>query len=121
LHCPFGEIDERSGGRKINVYCSLIGPRSNRQSLRTLRKSSSLWTRKTEKLWKNYVMTKSTPTLTQSGLLAVLLQRQRYKVIQLARRRAQRKHARAVLWSNLTWLLAVLAAPSLVDDCADRL
>ena len=26
-------------------------------------------------------MTKSTPTLTQSGLLAVLLQRQRYKVI----------------------------------------
>ena len=31
-------------------------------------------------------MTKSTPTLTQSGLLAVLLQRQRYRVIQLARR-----------------------------------
>jgi hypothetical protein len=30
------------------------------------------------------------PTLTQSGLLAVLLQRQRYKVIQLARRRAHR-------------------------------
>jgi hypothetical protein len=27
----------------------------------------------------NYVMTKSTETLTQSGLLAVLLQRQRYK------------------------------------------
>ena len=26
-------------------------------------------------------MTKSTPTLTQSGLLAVLLQRQRYRVI----------------------------------------
>ena len=25
-------------------------------------------------------MTKSTPTLTQSGLLAVLLQRQRYRV-----------------------------------------
>src|SRR5207237_1208607 len=55
---------------------------------------------------KNHVMTKSTPTLTQSGLLAVLLQRQHYKVIQLARRRVQRKHARAVLWSNLTWLLA---------------
>src|SRR5436190_5623893 len=38
-------------------------------------------------------MTKSTPTLTltQSGLLAVLLQRQRYAVIQLARRRAHRQ------------------------------
>ena len=36
----------------------------------------------------------------------MLLQSQHDKVIQLARRRAQRKHARAVLWSNLTWLLA---------------
>src|SRR4030095_8157113 len=51
-------------------------------------------------------MTRSTPTLTQSGLLAVLIQRQRYRIFQLARRRAQRKHARAVLWSNVTWLLA---------------
>ena len=41
-------------------------------------------------------MTKSTPTLTQSGLLAVLLQRQRCKVIELARRRAHRQQARAV-------------------------
>jgi hypothetical protein len=39
-------------------------------------------------------MTKSTQTLTQSGLLPVLLQRQRYKVIQLARRRAQSKRLR---------------------------
>jgi len=119
LHCPFGEIDERSGGRKINVYCSLIGPRSNRQSLRTLRKSSSLWTRKTEKLRKNYVMTKSTPTLTQSGLLAVLLQRQRYKVIQLARHRAHRKDMRAAFWSTLTWPWRVLTAPKLLDDSAE--
>ena len=43
---------------------------------------------------KHYVMT-STGTLTQSGLLAVLLQRQRYKVIDLARRRAHREQARA--------------------------
>ena len=50
-------------------------------------------------------MTKSTPTLslTQSGLLAVLLQRQRYRVFQLARRRAHRKQMCAVLWSTLTW------------------
>ncbi len=42
-------------------------------------------------------MRKLTPTLTQSGLLAVLLQRQRYKISQLAWRRAQRKHMRAAL------------------------
>jgi hypothetical protein len=41
-------------------------------------------------------MTKSTMTLSQSGLLAVLLQRQRYRVFQLARCRAHRKHVRAV-------------------------
>ena len=48
-------------------------------------------------------MTKSTPTLTQSGLLAVLLQRQRYRVFQLARRSAHRKRAQAALWDTLTW------------------
>src|SRR5213080_872558 len=42
-------------------------------------------------------MTTSTPTLTltQSGLLAVLLQRQRYAVIELARRHAHRQDLRA--------------------------
>ena len=55
---------------------------------------------------KNYVMT-STGTLTQSGLLAVLLQRQRYKVIDFARRRAQREQARAAFRSTLNWLLAL--------------
>jgi hypothetical protein len=53
------------------------------------------------------VMTKSNPTLTQSGLLAVLLQRQRYKVIELARRRAHREQARAAFRSTLNWLLAL--------------
>jgi len=51
-------------------------------------------------------MTKLTPTLTQSGLLAVLLQRQQYRVILLARRRAHRKQVRAAFWSILAWLLA---------------
>ena len=50
-------------------------------------------------------MTKSTQTLTQSGLLAVLLQRQRYRVIQLARRRAHRKRVRAAFWSSFTRLV----------------
>ena len=68
-----------------------------------------------EKNRKNYVMIKSTPTLTltQSGLLAMLLQRQRYAVIQLARRRTHRKHMRAALWSALTWPWGALTAPRL--------
>ena len=61
-------------------------------------------------------MTKLTPTLTQSGLLAVLLQRQRYKVFQLARRRAHRKDLRAAFWSTLTWPWRALTAPKLLDD-----
>ena len=55
---------------------------------------------------KNYVRT-SVATLTQSGLLALLLQRQRYKVIELARRRAHREQARASFQSRLNWLLAL--------------
>jgi hypothetical protein len=66
-------------------------------------------------------MTKSAPTLTltQSGLLAVLLQRQRYAVIQLARRRAHRQHMRAAFWTTLTWPWRALTAPKLVDDSAE--
>ena len=56
-------------------------------------------------------MRKLTPTLTQSGLLAVLLQRQRDKIGQLASRRAQRKHMRVGLWSTLTWPWRALTAP----------
>ena len=56
-------------------------------------------------------MRKLTLTLTQSGLLAVLLQRQRYKISQLAWRRARRKHMRAALWITLTWPWRALTAP----------
>ena len=65
-------------------------------------------------------MTKSIPTLTltQSGLLAVLLQRQRYAVIELARRRAHRQHMRAAFWSALTWPWRAFTAPRLSDDSA---
>ncbi len=56
-------------------------------------------------------MRKLIPTLTQSGLLAVLLQRQRYKVVQLAWRCAQRKHMRTAVWSTLTWPWRALTAP----------
>ena len=65
------------------------------------------------------IMRKLTPTLTQSGLLAVLLQRQRYKVIQLARRRTQRNHLRVAVWNTLTWPYRALTAPTLVGDSAE--
>jgi len=64
-----------------------------------------------EKNQKDYVMRQLIPTLTQSGLLAVLLQRQRYKIRQLARRRAQRSQMRAALSSTLTWPWRALAPP----------
>ena len=64
-------------------------------------------------------MRKLTPTLTQSGLLAVLLQRQRYKVIQLVHRRAHRKHMRAAVWNTLTWPYRALTTPTLAGDSAE--
>jgi hypothetical protein len=64
-------------------------------------------------------MRKLIPTLTQSGLLAVLLQRQRYKVVQLAERLAHRKHTRAALWNTLTWPYRALRTPTFVDDSAE--
>jgi hypothetical protein len=64
-----------------------------------------------QKNQKDYVMRQLIPTLTQSGLLAVLLQRQRYKTRQLIWRRAQRTHMRAALWSTLTWPWRALTAP----------
>jgi hypothetical protein len=67
---------------------------------------------------KNYVMRKLFPTLTQSGLLALLLQRQRYKIIQLARRRAHRKHMRTAFWSTLAWPFRAFMTPTVVDDSA---
>ena len=64
-------------------------------------------------------MRKLTQTLTQSGLLAVLLQRQRQAVIELDQRRAHRKHMHAVLWNTFTWPYRVLRAPRLVDVSAE--
>jgi hypothetical protein len=54
---------------------------------------------------KNYIA-RSTATLTQSGLLAALLQHQRRRIIELSQRRAQREQAHGLLRNSLTWLLA---------------
>jgi hypothetical protein len=48
----------------------------------------------------------STATLTQSGLLAELLQHQRRKVMELTQRREQREQVCGFFRSSLTWLLA---------------
>ena len=56
-------------------------------------------------------MRRLTPTLTQSGLLAVLLQRQRDKINQMDLHRARRNRMRAALWSTLTWPWRALTAP----------
>jgi len=74
-----------------------------------------------EALMKNrkiYVMTKSNLTLTQSGLLAVLLQRQRHKVIELAGRPAHRRQVRASFWSILARRWRALTRRTLIDDSA---
>ena len=104
-------VDRRLMGRHANVLDQ--GPIDSAREACGNCPSSD---KKTEK-----TMRKSTPTLTltQSGLLAVLLQYQRYKVIQLARRRAHRKHMRATFWSTLTWPLRALTAPKLLDDSAE--
>ena len=62
------------------------------------------------------VMTKSTLTLTESGLLAVLLKQQRHAAIELARRRSQREHRRAAFWDTLTRPFRAYAARKLTND-----
>jgi hypothetical protein len=54
---------------------------------------------------KTYIA-RSTATLTQSGLLAALLQHQRRKVIELTQHRAQREQVRGLLRNSSTGLLA---------------
>jgi hypothetical protein len=51
-----------------------------------------------------YIAT-STPTLTQSGLLAELLRYQRRKVIELTPCRTRRQQGRGFFGNSLTWLL----------------
>lgn len=51
----------------------------------------------------HYIMSKSTPTLTQSGLLAVLLELQTRKSIRLARRKARFRQMRAAFLSAFRW------------------
>jgi hypothetical protein len=65
------------------------------------------------------VMTKSTLTLTESGLLAVLLEHQRHEVRRRAQRRAHREHLRAAFWNRFARLFPAFAERKLSDDSAE--
>ena len=55
-------------------------------------------------------------TLTESGLLAVLLEWQQYKLIQSARRRARREKMRFAFSKALAWLFHARTVRTLADD-----
>ena len=62
---------------------------------------------------KNYVTTKSNLTLTQSGLLAVLLQRQRHKSDRVGPTLPTREAGASSFWSTLTRQWRALTARTL--------
>jgi hypothetical protein len=57
----------------------------------------------------------ATLTLTQSGLLAVLLERQRCKAIELTSRRARREKMHVTFWKTLKGLLHSRRVKTLVN------
>jgi hypothetical protein len=61
-------------------------------------------------------MTKSTLTLTQSGLLAVLLEHQRRKVTERAQRRAHREHLRSTFCNTLTRAFRAITGRAPTND-----
>jgi hypothetical protein len=71
--------------------------------------------------YKRVLPPRATPTLTQSGLLAVLLEHQRYKAIELAWHRARREKARIAFWRTLASLLPPRSARTLADERAKPL
>jgi hypothetical protein len=71
--------------------------------------------------YKRVLPPRATPTLTESGLLAVLFERQRYIAIHLGRRRACHEKMRAALWRPLASLLHSLRARTLVRHSAKPL
>jgi hypothetical protein len=59
---------------------------------------------------------RATPTLTQSGLLAVLLEHQRDKAVQLARHGARHEKIPAAFWKRLKGLLHPRRARTLASE-----
>ena len=65
-------------------------------------------------------MTKSTLTLTESGLLALLLEHQRRKITERAQLRARREHLRSLFWDILRRLFRPLTLRTIADDSSDK-
>ena len=63
-------------------------------------------------------MTKPTLTLTESGLLAVLLKHQRREVARRAQRRARRERRRAAFCNTLRRLFPALTLQTMADNSA---
>ena len=66
-------------------------------------------------------MKKSTLTLTQSGLLAVLLEHQRRKAIDVAQRRAHRGHLHAFARSTVTRAFRAITGRAPANDSEKQL
>ena len=62
------------------------------------------------------VMKKSTLTLTQSGLLAALLELQRRKVVESARRRVRREHLHGFFQDTLCRRFRILTGRAPAND-----
>jgi hypothetical protein len=71
--------------------------------------------------YKRVLSPKATPTLTQNGWLAVLLERQHCKAVRSAWRRARREKMRAGLWETFIWLLPAPRARMLARNSAKPL
>ena len=61
-------------------------------------------------------MTKPTLTLTESGLLALLLEHQRRKITERAQQRARRERLRAAFYNTLRRLFPALTLRTMDDD-----
>jgi hypothetical protein len=70
--------------------------------------------------YKRVLPPRATPTLTQSGLLAVLFERQRYKLIQKARH-AHREQIGAAFWRRFASFLHLRTAPTDINDSSKGL
>ena len=71
--------------------------------------------------FKRVLPPKALPTLTQSGLLAVLLERRRSRVIQSAWRHAWHYKMRAAYLRTVAWLLRARGARTFRGDSAKPL
>jgi hypothetical protein len=94
--CKRAALHNRSNGNNLLTHSSHVGCNSIER--------------------KHNTMTRTTPTLSQSGLLAVLLARQHYKAVQLARRRARFRQMRTAFLSAFRRPFSARQEPLLCEN-----